>query len=161
MIIHTCEFFYESYVSDQFETFVDICFNTSKTDDKTIHLIYTKKNEGMYEACQCNIKGVFSMKLNDIRFKSTQSDKCSQATLTVHNQTYGCDDETSGYGSVFGRSIGEGLSDETVVVTFDPTTLGPEMAYISITPTGMSICTGQLYPSLSCIGREIPSGNMV
>ena len=115
----------------------------------------------LYEDCQCNIKGAFTLKLNDIRFESTQSDKCSLATLTVHNQTYGCDDETGGYGSVFGRSIGGGLSDETVVVTSDPKTLGPEMIYISITPTGMSGCMGHLYPSLSCICQEIPSGNMV
>ena len=124
-------------ISDHFATFVDICTNTTKTDDTDVHLISSDSLRNSKQ-CQCSIKGDrFSVLVNDVRLTSIASKSernCSPVTLNIFSFKYECDIKKG----VFNFQLGA-ASAFTANISLKSTArdILPEMIWITVQPKGM------------------------
>ena len=115
-------------------SFLDLCTNTTKTTDSLVHLISSSRAT-FYKDCECHIKGLESLVLNDVRLKSRNEEKCSPSKLLIKFDRYSCNGSADDYGSVFKQRLKE-TSIATVLFAAKSRSVEPESVWLILQPKG-------------------------
>ena len=152
--------------SDHFVTFVDICTNTTKTDDKDMQLI-SSVSMGNSKQCQCSIRGAgFSFILNDVRLTSGTSNlkrKCAPVTLKILSLEYSCASENG----VFNTQLDAPSATANISLRSTARDILPEMIWITVQPKGMHLPSrlnmnfDLLHTSFKSVVVDLATGNFV
>ena len=128
-----------AYISDHFDTFLDMCVDTTKTLDNTVHLV-TSETLTTSQECRCSFRGdEFTVILKDIRLQADGKNRCSPAKLQIPFRQITCNNQSINYGSVFDKVTEELTTMSNVRIQTFSTDLFPEMVWIIIQPKGMLI----------------------
>lgn len=122
-------------ITGTFSMIIDICANTTRKTDSSVHLIYKKNSVHHYERCQCKIDNG-DASISDVRLKSASSGNCSLNKLQIGSQEYSCNATSDHYGSVFEIKGRKETDEYFVMFASDPFHVEPEMIYLTINPAG-------------------------
>lgn len=122
------------YCLDHFVTFFDLCSDTTKTVDTTIHLRSSDTLE-TFKECTCSITGgPFAVDVNDVRLSSGDGHGCSPADLLLPSSHYVCESYSENFGSVFNTTVSNSTSKFTVQLRTNSKKVFPQMVWIIIQP---------------------------
>ena len=97
-----------------YDAFINLCDNTTRASDHTIHLTVDDSAK-LFKQCECSVTGKFRLTLADVRLRSdTHHCHYLPAELVVNDENYQCEEKSKTLGSVFNKTIGEILTDETI-----------------------------------------------